>query len=134
MPTPRSRCAPRSKKTGLISLTEQGKATIESVAYLQAQIQAKQVQLGAMRTGMTESNPDYVRAQKELAGLQVELAQAGEDQSGRYQRRHPFGGSIPERGLEYVRKFRDVQYYQTLFDLSPSSTRSPRRRKPPRPA
>jgi hypothetical protein len=29
----------------------------------------------------------------------------------------PSAGKIPEVGLEYVRKFRDVQYYQTLFEL-----------------
>jgi uncharacterized protein involved in exopolysaccharide biosynthesis len=105
------------QQTGLISLTEQGKAAIESVAYLQAQIQAKQVQLGAMRTGMTESNPDYVRTQKELAGLQVELRKLEKTNPADTSGVIPSAGTIPERGLEYVRKFRDVQYQQTLFDL-----------------
>jgi uncharacterized protein involved in exopolysaccharide biosynthesis len=105
------------EKTGLISLTEQGKATIESVAYLQAQIQAKQVQLGAMRTGMTESNPDYIRAQRELTGLQAELTKREKSNPADTSGVVPSAGMIPERGLEYVRKFRDVQYQQTLFDL-----------------
>jgi tyrosine-protein kinase Etk/Wzc len=26
-------------------------------------------------------------------------------------------GKVPEMGMEYVRKFRDVKYYETLFDL-----------------
>jgi uncharacterized protein involved in exopolysaccharide biosynthesis len=105
------------QETGVISLTEQGKATIESVASLQAQIQAKQVQLGAMRTGMTESNPDYVRTQKELAGLQVELRKLERTNPADTSGVIPSAGTIPERGLEYVRKFRDMQYYQTLFEL-----------------
>jgi len=105
------------QKTGLISLTEQGKATIQSAAYLQAQIQAKQVQLDAMRTGMTEGNPDYVRAQQELATMKVELARLVKSNSVDASGVIPSAGTIPERGLEYVRKFRDVQYYQTLFDL-----------------
>lgn len=105
------------QKTGLISLTEQGRAMIESVAYLQAQIQAKQVQLGAMRTAMTESNPDYVRVQSELRGLQTELSKREKSNPSDTSGVVPSAGMIPERGLEYVRKFRDVQYQQTLFSL-----------------
>lgn len=105
------------QKTGLINLTDQGRATIESVAYLQAQIQAKQVQLGAMRTSMTESNPDYIRTQRELSGLQAELDKVEKIGSAESGAVIPSAGTLPERGLEYVRKFRDVQYFQTLFDL-----------------
>jgi uncharacterized protein involved in exopolysaccharide biosynthesis len=104
------------EKTGLISLTEQGKASIESVAYVQAQIQAKQVQLAAMRTGMTESNPEYIRAQRELVGLRSELSKL-ERGASKGASAFPSAGNIPEAGLEFVRKFRDVQYFQTLFEL-----------------
>jgi uncharacterized protein involved in exopolysaccharide biosynthesis len=105
------------EKTGLISVTEQGKAMIESVASLRALVAAKHVQLAAMRSGVTESNPDYVRAQSELAGLRAELSKVEKanpaDPSGVI----PAAGKMPESGLEYLRKFRDVQYYQTLFEL-----------------
>jgi uncharacterized protein involved in exopolysaccharide biosynthesis len=104
------------EKTGIISVPEQGKAMIESVANLRALVAAKQVQLSAMRTSATEKNPDYVRAQQELAGLRVELAKL-EKSSPDGSAVIPSAGSIPEAGLEYVRKFRDVQYYQTLFEL-----------------
>jgi hypothetical protein len=66
---------------------------------------------------MTESNPDYVRTQKELAGLQVELRKLERTNPADTSGVIPSAGTIPERGLEYVRKFRDVQYYQTLFEL-----------------
>lgn len=105
------------EKTGLISLTEQGKATIESVAYLRAQIAAQQVQLAAMRAGMTESNPDYVRAQQALAGLRAELGKLEKGNPRDSNGVIPSAGKIPEAGLEYIRKLRDVQYYQTLFEL-----------------
>lgn len=105
------------QRTGLINLTEQGKATIESAAYLQAQIQAKQVQLAAMRAGMTKTNPEYVRAQHELDRLHVELSENLKNSPADSESVIPAAGTIPERGLEYVRKLRDVQYYQTLFDL-----------------
>lgn len=105
------------EKTGLISVTEQGKAMIESVASLRALVAAKQVQLAALRTGTTERNPDYIRTSNELAGLQRELAKlersAGVDAPGVI----PSAGRIPETGLEFARRMRDVQYYQTLFEL-----------------
>jgi uncharacterized protein involved in exopolysaccharide biosynthesis len=105
------------EKTGLINVTEQGKAMIESVASLRALVATKHVQLAAMRSGATEANPDYVRAQNELKGLRTELAKLetrnGADTGGVI----PSAGRIPETGLEYLRKFRDVQYYQTLFEL-----------------
>ena len=105
------------EKTGLISVTEQGKAMIESVANLRALVAAKQVQLAAMRTGSTENNPDYVRVREELIGIRAELAKlekSGATDAGNV---IPSAGRIPEAGLEYIRKYRDVQYYQTLFEL-----------------
>lgn len=105
------------QKTGLISLTEQGKATIQSVAYLEAQIQAKRVQLGAMRTSMTKTNPDYVRAKRELAGLLAQRASVENAKHFGASGVIPSASTLPERALEYVRKLRDMQYQQTLFEL-----------------
>jgi uncharacterized protein involved in exopolysaccharide biosynthesis len=101
--------------TGLIKLDDQGKAIIESVARLQAQVAAKEVQIGAMRSFITETNPDFILAQRELSGLRAQLARAEQDRKR--------GGvlvptdRIPEAGLEYARKFRDVKYYETIFEL-----------------
>jgi uncharacterized protein involved in exopolysaccharide biosynthesis len=105
------------EKTGLISVTEQGKAMIESVVSVRALVAAKQVQLAAMRSGVTEWNPDYIRAQSELAGLRIELAKLEKGAPGESSGAIPVAGKIPEAGLEHLRKFRDVQYYQTLFEL-----------------
>lgn len=105
------------EQTGIISVPEQGRAMIESVANLRALVAAKQVQLSALRTSATENNPDYVRAQQELAGLRVELAKIEKSSPADGSNVIPSAGKIPEAGLEYVRKYRDVQYYQTLFEL-----------------
>jgi uncharacterized protein involved in exopolysaccharide biosynthesis len=105
------------EKTGIISVPEQGKAMIESVASLRALVAAKQVQLSALRTSATENNPDYVRAQQELAGLRVELAKIEKSNPADGSNVIPSAEMIPEAGLEYVRKYRDMQYYQTLFEL-----------------
>jgi uncharacterized protein involved in exopolysaccharide biosynthesis len=105
------------EQTGLIKLDDQGKAIIESVAALRGQISAKEVELRAMRTFTTENNPDYVRVQQQLAGLRSELAKLERARiSGEGDILLPTG-KVPEAGLEYLRKFRDVKYQETIFEL-----------------
>jgi uncharacterized protein involved in exopolysaccharide biosynthesis len=103
--------------TGLIKLDDQGRAIIDAVARLQAQVATKEVQIAAMQAFATEQNSDFIMAQRELAGLRTQLANV--------ERNHQLGrgnvlvpsGRIPEAGLEYMRKFRTVRYYETIFEL-----------------
>jgi tyrosine-protein kinase Etk/Wzc len=105
------------EETGLISLDEQGKTIIEAVATLRAQIAGKEVQLAAMRSFATERNPDYVRVQQELAGLRLELTKL-EKSTGVHQGDILVPtGRVPESGLAYVRRLRDVKYQETLFEV-----------------
>jgi uncharacterized protein involved in exopolysaccharide biosynthesis len=105
------------EQTGLIKLDDLGKAIIESVAALRGQISAKEVELRAMRTFTTENNPDYVRVQQQLAGLRSELTKLERARiSGEGDILLPTG-KVPEAGLEYLRKFRDVKYQETIFEL-----------------
>jgi tyrosine-protein kinase Etk/Wzc len=105
------------EKTGLIKLDDQGKAIIEAVATLRAQISAKEVELRTMRTFATDQNIEYVRAHQQLVGLRDEL--------NKLERAKMVGGGdvllptgkVPEAGLEYLRRFRDVKYYETVFEL-----------------
>jgi uncharacterized protein involved in exopolysaccharide biosynthesis len=106
------------EKTGLIQLAEQGKAIIEAVATLRAQIAAKEVELRAMRTFATEANADYIRRTQELHGLRLELSRLEKKDriSGEGDVLVPTG-RVPEAGLEYARRFRDVKYSETVFEL-----------------
>jgi uncharacterized protein involved in exopolysaccharide biosynthesis len=105
------------EQTGLIKLDDQGRAIIEAVAALRGQIAAKEVELRAMRTFTTENNPDYVRVQQQLAGLRGELTKLERAQvSGGGDILLPTG-KVPEAGLEYLRKYRDVKYQETIFEL-----------------
>lgn len=105
------------ERTGLIKLDDQGKAIIEAVAALRGQIAAKEVELRAIRTFATEQNVEFVRAQQQLAGLRVELAKLERASiSGRGDILLPTG-KVPEAGLEYVRKYRDVKYSEAIFEL-----------------
>lgn len=105
------------EKTGLIQLDDQGKAIIEAVAALRAQIAAKEVELRAMRSFATEQNADYVRAQQQYLGLRAELEKLERSKiAGGGDILVP-AGKVPEAGLEFVRRFRDVKYHEAIFEL-----------------
>ena len=105
------------EKTGLISLDAQDKAIIESVAALRAQIAAKEVQLSAMQTYATKANPDYLRAKEELSGLKAQLAKIEHNNNLDAEDMSVPTDKMPEVGMEYIRKLRDVKFYDTLYEL-----------------
>ena len=105
------------QKTGVIQPDSQERALIESAASLRAQITAREVQIQGMQTYATGENSELIQAQQELAGLRAQLAKLGgsEDTSG-----NEFmipKGLVPKAGMEYIRKLRDVKYYETIFDI-----------------
>lgn len=100
--------------TGVVQLDAQGKAAIEAVAALRAQIAAREVELAAVRTFATEQNPDYQRLIQELAGLRGQLARF---ERGGETSALPSAGKLTEAGLDYVRKLREVKYQETVFEL-----------------
>ncbi len=103
------------QSTGLIQLDSQARAAIESVASLRAQITAKQVQISALRLSSTAENPQLNVAEEELAALQGELAKIGAAAGGSAPA--IVRGGIQQQGMEYVRKLREVKYYETIFEL-----------------
>jgi tyrosine-protein kinase Etk/Wzc len=104
--------------TGVIAPSGQTETIIRQVAELQAQITSREIQLDALRTSSTEQNPDVIRLNTELSGLRGQLR----DLESRTPKHAPGDISIttanvPQAGLEYIRKERDVKYHQLLFDL-----------------
>ncbi len=99
--------------TGLIELDSQARAVIASVAQLRAQIAAKEVQIEGERSFATAENPDLRMAEQELAGLKSQLEKTGASSEDLLIPR----GNLQESGLEYIRRLRDVKYYETIFDL-----------------
>jgi tyrosine-protein kinase Etk/Wzc len=104
--------------TGVIAPSGQTETIIRQVAQLQADITSREVQLEALRTSSTEQNPDVIRLNTELASLRGQLRDL---ESGTT--KHAPGdisittANVPQAGLEYIRKERDVKYHQLLFDL-----------------
>ena len=104
--------------TGVIAPSGQTEEIIRQVAQLQAEITGREVELDALRTSSTEQNPDVIRLNSQLNSLRGQLKEL-ENSNGK----HLPGdislttGNVPQAGLEYVRKERDVKYHQFLFDL-----------------
>jgi tyrosine-protein kinase Etk/Wzc len=102
--------------TGVIELTGQARALIESAASLRAEIAAKEVEIQGMETYATNQNPQLVVAQQELAGLKLQLSKLGGPGETAAELIVP-RGKVPQASLEYVRKLREVKYRETIFEI-----------------
>jgi uncharacterized protein involved in exopolysaccharide biosynthesis len=103
--------------TGVIQLDSQARALIEAAATLRAQIQAREVQIQGMQTYATGENSDVVQAQRELDSMRAQLAKLGGSENDSSGEILVPKGRVPEAGLEYVRKLRDVKYNETIFEI-----------------
>jgi tyrosine-protein kinase Etk/Wzc len=105
------------QKTGMLQLDSQARALIESAAMLRAQIEAKEVQIRMMRTYAGDQNANLQEAEQGLEGLRAQLAKLGgsedDDTAGLIQPKN----AVTQGGLEYIRKYRDVKYYETIFEI-----------------
>jgi uncharacterized protein involved in exopolysaccharide biosynthesis len=104
------------QKTGLVQLDSQTRATIELLANLRGQIAAKEVEISGMRSFATGENPDLQMAEQQLAGLRSQETRMGAASEGATSALIP-KGNMQEAGIEYIRKLRDVKYFETIFDL-----------------
>jgi len=105
------------QSTGVIQIDSQARALIESGAALRAQITAREVQIQGMQTYATGENAQLVQAQRELEVLRAQLAKlvGSEDRDG--SDLIVPKGRVPEAGMEYVRRLRDVKYNETVFEI-----------------
>ena len=81
-------------------------AAITAVAELQARLAAQEVKLASMRGYLAENAPEFKQAQTELAALRTQL--------------NKFENSSPSASggdSDYVARYRDFKYYETLFEL-----------------
>ncbi len=106
------------EKTGLIQPEGQSRAIFEAFADLRARVAAKEIELAAMRSFATANNPAYLRGREELKGLHAQLSKLERSQPNEGQGNILVPTTrVPEAGLEYLRRVRDVKYQETLFEL-----------------
>ncbi len=84
-------------------------SAVAAVAGLQAAVTAQEVKMGAMRGYLAETAPDFKQAMTELANLRAQL--------GKQEKDTPSTGAIATTEGDYITKYREFKYHETLFDL-----------------
>jgi len=106
------------QKTGVIQLTGQAQVLIQSIAELRAQIASREVELQSDKVYSTDQNPNVVRLQEEISAMRAQLAKMEVSQQPNDPGNISITSSrVPESALEYARKFREVQFHSTLYEL-----------------
>lgn len=81
---------------------------LEGPARLRAQATAQEVKIASMRSYLTENAPEFKQALSELTALRYELAKAEKEKTG---------NNAPIADGNYVNKYREYKYQETLFEL-----------------
>ncbi|WP_260736304.1 GNVR domain-containing protein [Tunturiibacter lichenicola] len=104
------------ESTGILVPQAQVAANIGAIEQTRAQLRLRQVQLGALLQGATQENPNVLRLQAEIKGLenQLQAMQSGSDTG--VATGIPTS-KTPERALEYIRKEREVKFHEAVFAL-----------------
>ena len=103
--------------TGMVQVDGQARALIDTAARLRAQIVAKEVQIEAMRSYAGDENPALTQAQTELDGLRAQFNKLVGSKGGSADDVFLPKGQVPQAGLEYIRRLRDVKYYEAIFEV-----------------
>jgi tyrosine-protein kinase Etk/Wzc len=91
---------------------------IRSMAQMRAEVAAREVNLQRLKAGATTQNPEVLRQEIELKALRSQLQEL-EASSSKRSIGDPLMPTtmVPEAGLQYTRRLREVKYRETLFEL-----------------
>lgn len=103
----KSEFALRGSNVSEATLRTVPQAALEALARLKAQITVQEIKLASMRTFMTDSNPEFRLAMQELGALRTQLSKAEQGNTSK----------AAGDGAEYIAKYRDFKYHETLFEL-----------------
>lgn len=104
------------ERTGALKVDAQAQTVLETIAELKAQIAAKEVEINVMRTYTTPDNPDLQKAEEALRAMKAQLREL-ERKSGNNPDPLLPTGKLPELGIEYIRKMREVKFLEALYEL-----------------
>ena len=101
----------------IIAIDAQTESAIKAIAELNAQITAREVQLGVIKQFSTSANPDVLRIKDELRELKKQLAmiesKGDTPQTGTF----PSLSEAPTLGLQYIRLKRKALIQEKIFEL-----------------
>lgn len=97
-----------SSGVSIAALNANPAIALEGPARLRAQATAQEVKIASMRSYLTENAPEVRQALSELAALRAQLNKAEKAQTS---------GSSPTGSDDYINKYREYKYQETLLDL-----------------
>jgi uncharacterized protein involved in exopolysaccharide biosynthesis len=102
--------------TGLVEPGSQAGALIRSTSQLNAEILSREAELAGMHAFLADDNPRFQMVNRQLAALKSELAklESGEHIAGTPE--VPVG-KLPQAALAYLRKYREVKYHESLYEV-----------------
>lgn len=106
------------EQKGIFQVSSQVEAVIRSMAQMRAEVAAREVNLQRLKAGATTQNPEVLRQEIELKALRSQLQEL-ESSSSKRSQGDPLMPTtmVPEAGLEYTRRLREVKYRETLYEL-----------------
>jgi uncharacterized protein involved in exopolysaccharide biosynthesis len=102
-------------QSGIIQPDAQTTVAIGSAAQLRAQVAAGEVAIERLKIGATPQNPELLRAQTELEAMRAQLRKL--ERGSQPGDALPSPSKIPESGLEYLRRLRELKYHELLVEL-----------------
>jgi uncharacterized protein involved in exopolysaccharide biosynthesis len=104
------------ESTGLVAPTGQAEALVRSLAQLKAEILTREAKVQGMRAYVADDNPRLQAVLRELGTLRSEFEKL---EQGRHTPGSPelAAAELPEAGLEYLRRYRDLKYHEALFEV-----------------
>ncbi|HYS42348.1 MAG TPA: Wzz/FepE/Etk N-terminal domain-containing protein [Geobacteraceae bacterium] len=102
------------EKNKAVKVDSQAAASIEGIARMKAEIVAKEVQLASLRSYQTDESPEVKVVQAAIGKLRSQLG--GLAGSGSGGEGIPNIGSVPNLGLEYARRMRELKTQEAIYE------------------
>ena len=102
------------EKHKAIKVESQAVATIQGIAQMKAELISKEIQLASLRSYQTDENPQVKLLQTGITKLRGQLS--AYEGSGMDGAAIPSVGNIPNLGLEFARRLREVKIQETIFE------------------
>lgn len=100
-------------KNKAISVPDQAKATIESVAQLRGQLAIQEVQLGALQRQFTDKSQEVKSAKATVTQLKSQITSL----EGKGVGAIPSVGAVPALGQEYIRLMREFKIQEAIVEM-----------------
>lgn len=105
-----------SESNKTIKVDSQAAATIEGIARIRAELVAKEVQLNSLKSYLTDESSEVKMLKAGIDKLRSQLNSQTATGSGSNSNVIPNAGNVPNLGLEYARRYREVKIQEAIFE------------------